>query len=248
MTLSTLTVHMELSRYNVWIHINKFGTYRVLDKHICEYALIWSQKEKNKWWLFKIIVLDMEGQYNFRPSPLISSQLAVTASSILWEDEGLWNFMSVEGFLNFILALYFWYHCALPFWEHSALAEKVSNLKCSLRGFPSYRGLIWFSCGLGWPRWWKFLDIEGQYHFRPFPIKLYIILYHCFNYASEKVNTSPEIEFASFEIGSRKLPAVGKEHSIQTLVDNVVPNEHTKVTATHIYIYIYVRMYVCMYV
>ena len=125
--------------------------------------------------------------------------------------------------------------------------RKYQNLKCSLRGFPSYRGLIWFSCGLGWPRWWKFLDIEGQYHFRPFPIKLYIILYHCFNYASEKVNTSPEIEFASFEIGSRKLPAVGKVHSIQTLVDNVVPNEHTKVTATHIYIYMYVCMYVCMY-
>ena len=55
----------------------------------------------------------------------------------------------------------------------------------------------------------------------------------------KKVNTSPEIgskEFASFEIGSRKLPAVGKVHSIQTLVDNVVLNEHTKVTATHTHI------------
>ena len=118
MTLSTLTVHMELSRYNVWIHINKFGTDRVLDKNICEYALIWSQKEKNKWWMFKIVVLDMEGQYNFRPSPLISSQLAVTASSILWEDEGMWNFMSVEGFLDFMLVLHFWKHFALPFWYH----------------------------------------------------------------------------------------------------------------------------------
>ena len=53
------------------------------------------------------------------PSPLISSQLAVTASSSLWESQ-LRAFEIVELL-------------GLPFWEHYALAEKVSNLKCSMR-------------------------------------------------------------------------------------------------------------------
>ena len=34
-----------------------------------------------RWWK----CLDMEGQYHFRPSPLISSQLAASASSCLWK-------------------------------------------------------------------------------------------------------------------------------------------------------------------
>ena len=39
------------------------------------------------------------------------------------------------------------------------------GLKCSTRGFPSYRGLIWFCTGLGG----AFLEIGGQYHVRPSP-------------------------------------------------------------------------------
>ena len=30
----------------------------------------------------------------------------------------LWNFMSAEGILDFILVLHFWKHFALPFWYH----------------------------------------------------------------------------------------------------------------------------------
>ena len=46
-------------------------------------------------------------------------------------------------------AFLFWYRYALPFLYHDALAELVSSLQCSIKGFPSYRGLIWFSSGLG---------------------------------------------------------------------------------------------------
>ena len=87
------------------------------------------------------------------------------------------------------LALPFWEHCALLFWYGHALPSCTTmhwlSLKCSTRGFPSYRGLIWFSCGLGqalpvisfqfvvnisWILWgdsglWNFMSVEGLLNF-----------------------------------------------------------------------------------
>lgn len=56
-------------------------------------------------------------------------------------------------------AFLFWYRYALPFLYHDALAELVSSLQCSIKGFPSYRGLIWFSSGLGGA---FFLTLKGN--------------------------------------------------------------------------------------
>ena len=72
--------------------------------------------------------------------------------------------------LIFNFALPFWEHCALLFWNcdslpllyHYALAEWVSNFPCSIKGFPSYRGLIWFSCGLGGGFSWNWRAILFQ--------------------------------------------------------------------------------------
>ena len=56
-------------------------------------------------------------------------------------------------------AFLFWYRYALPFLYHYALVELVQILKCSIKGFPSYRGLIWFSSGLGGA---FFLTLKGN--------------------------------------------------------------------------------------
>ena len=68
---------------------------------------------------------------------------------------------------------------------HVCTAMHGLSLKCSTRGFPSYRGLIWFSCGLGqalpvisfqfvvnisWILWgdsglWNFMSVEGLLNF-----------------------------------------------------------------------------------
>ena len=72
------------------------------------------------------IFMTWKGNTISDPSPLISSQLAATASSSLWESQlGPYG---VIFFLNFHFGTIFW----LPFWEHYALAEQASNLKCSM--------------------------------------------------------------------------------------------------------------------
>ena len=66
-----------------------------------------------------------------------------------------------------------------PILYHYALAQL--NLKCSTRGFPSYRALIFFC----WPRWNNFQDIEGRYHVRPSPWYLFSLRWMSHNFYAE---------------------------------------------------------------
>ena len=78
---------------------------------------------------------------------------------------------------NFALSFFyqylapFWYRYPLLFLYHDELAELVSNIKCSIGGSQAtgvYSNLVSL-----WPRRWIFLEIEGQYQFRPFPWYLF---------------------------------------------------------------------------
>ena len=84
------------------------------------------------------------------PPPLISSQLAATASSNLWESQ--LRAFEIVFFWASILVPFFW----LPFWE---LCIGWTSIKFAVfyGVFPSYRGLIWCSSGMagGSFRTWK---------------------------------------------------------------------------------------------
>ena len=69
---------------------------------------------------------------------------------------------------NFLLP--FWEHCKLPFWHRYAQSSfchyALAGFEVFHKGSPKLQGsnLVFL-----WPRWNKFHEIEGQYHFRPSP-------------------------------------------------------------------------------
>ena len=125
-----------------------------------------------------------------------------------------------------------WYHCALSLWEQYALAERVSNLKCSIWIFQTTGVWFGFLVGLGRE---IFLKLKGDIISDPPPESFFSQMAWQTHVTSSKHRLKLVPKICVVEIGSKKLPAIGKVHPIQTLVNNFVLNKHTKVTATNRY-------------
>ena len=80
-------------------------------------------------------------KWHFRPSP----------PDIFWEDEGLWNLMSLQRLSKFMFASHVWYR-----WKASILGGFFIgwvSVKCGVfcRGVPKLHGS---NLVFPWPRWW----------------------------------------------------------------------------------------------